>query len=280
MRDDRGFTLVEMVVAITISAILMGTIAMIMSRPLQSYVEQSRRSQLVDTSDRIGRMLGNDLAKALPNSVRIDNVGNVKVVQMLEVSDVLYYKQEPLGATPAQAAAGLKFTAADTLFDAYGSFTSNSSLLVINDMVGAAYGAGGVISADTSGAQAFGTHSVTLAPAFQFPNGSSSTNRLFAINKSPITYVCNLASGILTRFTDHARNAAMPADETDAQLNSPGSLSSVLATGVTACAFQCSLPPGNPCQRTLTFAATVTRGTAPDIDRIEIMRQFGVENTP
>jgi MSHA biogenesis protein MshO len=264
-----------MVVAITISAVLMGTIALIISRPVEAYAEQSRRNELIDTSDRIGRMLGNDLAKALPNSVRIQDFGNTKVLQMLEVTDVLYYQEE----SPAPASIGLNF-AGDTGFQAYGTLTSETTLLVIGDTAGAAYGNVDVITSvaiPTGAPRGFGAHDISFA-SFKFAS-SSSTNRAFAIKDAPITYVCNLISGRLTRFADHARDTSIPADEGAVQLNSVGASSSVVATGVTACALQCAAMIGNRCQQTLTFSATVERGVLPDVDRIRVTRSYRVENT-
>jgi MSHA biogenesis protein MshO len=272
-----GFTLVEMVVAITISAILMGTIAMLIGRPVEAYAEQSRRNELIDASDRIHRMLGNDLSKALPNSVRIQNFGNTQVLQMLEVTDVLYYQEE---LTPAQADVGLD-VAGDTRFQAYGSYTLNpTTLLVVNDTAGAAYGNAGVIAsvATPAAPQPLGAHTINFFPAFTFTNGPSPTNRIFAI-RAPITYVCNLTSGRLTRFANHARDTQIPVDESAAQLNSADAQSSVVATGLTACALQCAALNGNRCQQTLTFSATIERGAAPDIDRVLVNRNYRVENT-
>jgi MSHA biogenesis protein MshO len=269
-----------MVVSITISAILMGTIAMIMGAPVQTYLEQSRRNELIDSSERIGRMLENDLARALPNSVRISDFGNTKVMQILEVTDILYYQQQPSSPTPAQAAAGLDFISTDTEFDAYGSFSSDESLVVINNTDSAAYGNGGVmVTLPTQNATAFGRHRIGPLTPFQFTGGTSSTNRMFAIKDSALTYVCNLTTGRLTRFIDHARNSAIPVNESAPQLNSAGARSSVVAAGVTACVFGCSALIGNTCFTTLTFTATVSRGVTPEVDRIHVMRQFGVENT-
>jgi MSHA biogenesis protein MshO len=278
---QRGFTLIELVVSITISGVLMGAVALMMGAPVQTYLEQSRRNELVDASNRISRTLAIDLQKALPNSVRINDAGSTKVIQLIEVRDVLYYRDEP----PADAGLPiadqeLRFSSADNKFSAYGAFSGDPSLVVLGSNGNEAYGSGNVlVSLATPAATAFGPHAVSFATPFQFANGPSPTNRLFAIN-GPITYVCNLNTGRVTRFTNHARNPSMPVDETAPQLNSAGTKSSIVATGVTACSVQCSLPAGNPCQRTLTFAATVTRGNAPDDASINVMQQYPVENTP
>lgn len=273
----RGFTLLEMVVAITISGILMASVALIISRPVEAYNEQSRRNELIDASNRVGRMLGSDLAKALPNSVRIRNFANTSVVQMLEVTDVLYYQVEPPIPTAAQAAVGLNFTG-DTRFQAYGSYTQDS-LLVVNDTTGGAYANTGVISPPPTPnvTRVFGTYTLDFSPAFTFTSGSSPTNRMFAV-RGPITYVCNRTTGQVTRFAGHARDPAVPADESAAQLNSAGTQSSVIATGITACAVQCAATSGNRCLQTLTFSATVSRGVAPDADQVRVNRNYRVEN--
>ena len=221
--SERGFTLIELVVSITLSAILMATVALMMGAPVQTYLDQSRRNELVDASNRISRTLAIDLQKALPNSVRIDDFGSTKVVQMIEVRDVLYYRDEPPADTGLPIAdQELRFSSPDDKFFAYGAFTADPSLLVLGSNGNEAYGNGDVMtSVATPGATTLGAHSVTLSPAFQFANGPSPTNRLFAI-KGPITYICNLNTGRVTRFTDHARDLTMPVDETAPQLNSAG----------------------------------------------------------
>lgn len=283
--SQRGFTLVELVVGMVISTILAGMIAMLIGAPVDSYMQQARDSELVEASDRITRTLTADLSRALPNSVRISNVGNRSILQMLEVTDVVYFVPEPVGATPAQAAQGLNFSAADTQFTAYGSFVHSSAnpLLVVNNTgqgLFDAYSMNGVIVRNAApGGSAATTNDISVNPAFRFTNGAPITNRMFVVN-APITYICNRTTGFLQRFANHSVAANMPANESAAQLNSFGTQVTVVAMGVTACSLACAAGSTSPCQNTLTLAMNMSRGVAPDVSTTRVLHQVAVENTP
>ena len=103
-RHAGGFTLIELVVGIVLSAIVIGFAALFMSTPVDAYFAQSRRSGLVDSSDAITRRLADDLRHALPNSVRIRNAGTRAIVELLVVEKVAFYRPPLLvlreGPTP------------------------------------------------------------------------------------------------------------------------------------------------------------------------------------
>ena len=89
--SNRGFTLIELVVAIAISSIVVVFAAMFISAPLAAYDTHSRRAVLVaDTSGAWPRMQG-DLRSALPNSLRTGRNGNFVVIEMLPVLDMARY---------------------------------------------------------------------------------------------------------------------------------------------------------------------------------------------
>lgn len=50
MRGARGFTLIEMVVALALSAIVVGFAGVLISAPLKNYALQSERAQLVESA--------------------------------------------------------------------------------------------------------------------------------------------------------------------------------------------------------------------------------------
>lgn len=286
---QRGFTMVEMVVSLVVSSILMGMIAMIIGAPVDRYMEQRRRGELVDASDSITRMLTSDLARALPFSVRIRNSANISVLQMLEVIDVAYYVPEPPLPNAAQVLEGLSFTNNGDQFTAYGRFDglrrvnppSLPWLIVGHTGAGTfnAYSPANNIrisNAVPPPAPVMNGYPITLGAGFRFRNASV-TNRLFVV-RAPITYVCNRATGRLQRFTDHDFGAAPPANEAAPQLNSPGTVVSTLATGVTSCNVSC--PPTNTlCERTVTLSVTLSRGVAPNISALRVFQQAAVENT-
>jgi MSHA biogenesis protein MshO len=75
---SRGVTLIELVVVITISAIVATVLGTIIVRPIQGYQAQVRRAELVDAAEMALRRMGREIRLALPNSVRVrDSLGNV-----------------------------------------------------------------------------------------------------------------------------------------------------------------------------------------------------------
>ena len=91
----RGFTLIELVIAITISAIVVIFATMFIGAPLGAYETHSRRAELVaDTSGAWPRM-ETDLRAALPNSLRTRRNGNFVVLEMLPVAGVARYMDPP-----------------------------------------------------------------------------------------------------------------------------------------------------------------------------------------
>lgn len=280
---SHGFTLVELVVGMVISAILMGMIAMIMGSPVERYLEQSKRNDLVNASERITRMVGEDLKTALPNSVRVENYANTSVLQMLAVSDVVFYRESVIPPNPSQE---LSFTTTGDTFAVNGApFSQTRMWLVVNHqgLLGHdAYALTNVITrSDVPTSAVGGVATFTLDDAtFAFADGSPS-NRMFGVS-GPVTYVCNRTTGILRRFRMHAIDQSVPMDESADQLNSAGTDSTVVATGVFGCNLACSFMPNttNVCKSIVTFDVTMTRGEAPEDENLHLLQQFVVENMP
>lgn len=67
---ERGFTLFEMVMVMTIIGIISAVVAVFITAPIQAYGDSARRVALTDAADTAVRRMARDLHKALPNSVR------------------------------------------------------------------------------------------------------------------------------------------------------------------------------------------------------------------
>ena len=67
-----GFTLVELIVVIVVTAIVASFMVLFLDAPMQSYFAQTRRSDLVDSANRITRAVTADARTALPNSMRVN----------------------------------------------------------------------------------------------------------------------------------------------------------------------------------------------------------------
>ena len=75
LRRQRGFTLVEMVVAMVVIGIVAGMLAVFVGVPVRSYMDTTARVELADIADTATRRIARDVRLALPNSVRVDSSG-------------------------------------------------------------------------------------------------------------------------------------------------------------------------------------------------------------
>ncbi|MFH1495574.1 MAG: type II secretion system protein, partial [Pseudomonadota bacterium] len=84
IKFQRGFTLVEAVVAIVITGIVAAMVSMFIRVPIQQYMDAESRAAITDVADTALRRIGRDLRLALPNSVRVDPTG--KYIEFLMTS--------------------------------------------------------------------------------------------------------------------------------------------------------------------------------------------------
>ncbi len=70
-RRQRAFTLVELVMVIALAGVIAVMITTVMLRPLQGFVDQSRRAELVDLASTALNRMTRDIRLAVPNSVRV-----------------------------------------------------------------------------------------------------------------------------------------------------------------------------------------------------------------
>ncbi|NMM37559.1 MAG: type II secretion system protein [Glaciimonas sp.] len=221
---QRGFTLIEAIMVITITGILAGVVAIFIRTPVQSYFDVERRAEMTDTVDTALRRIGRDVRLALPNSVRVTKVGTVSYLEFLQTSDGGRYRADGPGDI-------LDFTATDTTFDVLGPpvamVAGAQNLLVVYNL--GIPGADAYQGDNTSPITAIdaATHIVTIN-AKQFP--LSSPGNRFQIISSPVTYACDPGTGNLTRFWNYPIQGAQPT----AFAGTPQAL---LATNVAGCTF-------------------------------------------
>src|SRR5882757_2299312 len=118
--SDKGFTLIELVVSISISAVLVSFMATFITTPMQAYFAQSRPTTLVASADTDLRMMAHDVHTALPNSVRLINGGGIVGIELLATIDQVNYR-DAQGAPDVQ---GVDFGTPDKNFSTMGTFRS------------------------------------------------------------------------------------------------------------------------------------------------------------
>lgn len=276
-RRARGFSLLELLVVLVITGIIGVSVSVFIRGPIQSYVDQSRRAELVDLAEVILQRMVRDIHRALPNSVRTDGT----TLELLSIKDTARYRTGPIpgpgGGNPARR---LQFNQADTAFNVMGPRAPDISIddrLVIYHLGdgqagGSAYQGDDVITADSGVNPVLSVdpsfpdeYRITLDPPGHQFAFESPTQRLYVV-EGPVTYFCDLASGALRRYSGYAIQPAMPADMTNGTL---------IASGVTQCAFSYSTGTASR-NAIVTLQVAITR----DGETVSLTRQAQVVNAP
>ena len=223
IEPQRGFSLIEMIIVIAITAIVGSMVALFLRVPLESYVAQDRRARLTDTADTALRRMGRDIRLALPNSVRVTSAGGVFYLEFLGTRSGGRYRAQGGGDI-------LDFTAVDTGFDVLGpaiDMRVGDLIAVYNLGIPGADAWAGNTLANYNGA-AGNVSNITIA-ATLFPLASPG-NR-FQVVEGPVSYVCDPAAGTLTRFWGYPVAAAQPT------VFAAGTPQALLANRVSTCNF-------------------------------------------
>lgn len=288
----RGFTLIELIVTMTLIGIIASVVAVFISTPITGYTQSVRRADLVDNAESALRRMGRDIRKALPNSLRVRISGTVTAVEMLEVLEGVRYR--------AQGAAGtdpLNFSAGDPDFDIIGSFRyiANGALPSTDRLV--IYNTGAVTGGSTpvDGQNAYAANGAGVGSSFPPPgshvisNSASSISissgnhvsvssprqfaftspqqRLYVID-TPISYICDTSTGLITRYSGYTFTSTQP-------ISNPGGTASALTSNVSSCSFtyQAGTSERNGM---ISMRLTLTRSG----ESVTLMHQVAVNNAP
>lgn len=95
MRRAHGFTLVELVMVIALAGLVGVMVATVLSRPMEGFVGQSRRAELVDIAAGALQRMSRDVRLAVPNSLRVSADG--QAVELLLIHSAARYRPNRLG---------------------------------------------------------------------------------------------------------------------------------------------------------------------------------------
>jgi MSHA biogenesis protein MshO len=271
----RGFSLVELIVVIVISGVIASVVGLFITGPIQGFLDQARRAELIDAGQLAMTRMGRDVRAALPNSVRISGTA----LELLLTLDGDRYRIEAPGAEDDR----LNFTTADTAFNTLvplvlptgSTFPLTASLAIFPlqpggaadpyDVADGVMTAPGTINASTvnNGGEVEGRIAM---PAHRF-SYDSPTRRVFLV-EGPVTYLCSPPQ--LLRYDGYAVSALQPVP--------PAGTPSVIADNVQACAFQYA--PGTAQRNGVVSIALSLAENAALTERVRLIRQIHVSNTP
>jgi MSHA biogenesis protein MshO len=243
-RLQRGFTLIEAIMVITLSGIIAAAVAVFIVVPVQAYFDAARRAELSDIVDTALRRMSRDFHSALPNSFRNP------VPECIEFLPTISGGRYRAAQNPGGDADILDFAVPDGGFDVLGVLdpvpVAGDRVVVFNLGVPGADAYRGAI--DNMARVAAGTNAshIVIDPPRLFPFPSPS--RRFSIvpdAEQAVFYVCRGAgtnaagdgTGTLFRYSHYGINTAAP-------LACPGAtgwpvqpITAVLATNVSRCAI-------------------------------------------
>ncbi|MDO8651996.1 MAG: prepilin-type N-terminal cleavage/methylation domain-containing protein [Undibacterium sp.] len=280
LQQQSGFTLIEAIMVMTITAVLAAGVAVFLRKPIDGYMDLARRTELSDITDTAVRRISRDLHLALPNSVRLPLAGN-SCLEFLPTTNGGRYR-----ADAGSPLAGNVFTTSAALssFDVFGPLSAAPAagdLIVVYNLGIAGANA---YSRDNMATVGAGTTAalITLNPAMQFPFASPG-NRFHVLSgtEQAVFYACTgvgvdaagNGTGTLFRLSAYGINAAEPAVcPTIATIpaNTP-----ILAQNVSACQF--------------TYASGVTErsglvsmrlGVTKSNEEVNIYHEVHVSNVP
>jgi MSHA biogenesis protein MshO len=275
-RRQGGFTLLELVLVIAITGIVATLVAVFIRQPIEAYVDQARRAELSDTADLALRRIARELARALPNSVRVDPGGTM--LEFLPVAASGRYR-----AAPAADGSGdfLDFdNPADTSFDVLGApidVAAGSQLVVYNlGLPGSdAYSGESRRALVSSGAALASLSYATGGTQFPF---RSPGNR-FQVVAAPVTYACLPGAGgtgQLRRYSGYPIQGAQPSDASAAPLAAlSGRNAALLADKVESCAFAFGVGPAARIG-VVTLYLTLAAGG----ERLTLVHQVHIDDSP
>lgn len=258
--------------AITITGIVAGMVAVFLRTPINAYFDTSRRVELSDIADTAARRVARDVQSALPNSIRVDASGHF--IEFVPVKAAGRYCIEAgtvatWASTPC--ADPLDFGTAGDTFDVFGppvKIDAGDSLVIYNlGIAGSDVYDGSSRRAGVANAAAQSNIGFTGAA---FPLESPS--KRFFVVATPVSYACDFATGRLLRYSGYAIPATQPT--TVAALDALAT-PAVLATSVSAC--------------TITYSAgamardglvVIALGVTQSGETVTLQHQVSVSNTP
>lgn len=264
--QQRGFTLVELIMVIVILGVVSSIVAVFIKQPIDAYFDTARRAALTDVADTAVRRMTRDIRKALPNSVRTPNN---QCLEFIPTKTGGRYRADVNASGNGDI---LNFAAADSSFDMLGA---NSPLadqaIAAGDLV-AVYnlgipGADAYAGANTSAVTGVGAGSLANETKISitsklFPLASGS-NRFHVIpsDEKVVAYVCD--GGKLYRTASTTLASACPTS------------GAVLAKNVASCDFVYN---GSNLQR--NALAQIKIDLTSNGETVSLYHEVNVNNTP
>lgn len=254
-----GFTLIELIIVITLMSAIGMLVAQLFSRPFTQYTDASRRAEIASLANAAINRMTIDLQNAVPNSVRVDNSsGTVTVLELMRVVDGGRYRYADDSDQSEIDALAPGYI--DAEFNVLGGLSTLTSIPVGYRLIVNPFNAAVLYSAAANPASGLGTitpasgftltltknviagisqeDKILMSAGFRFDIlGNGSPRKRFYITDTAVTFRCSETTGQLIRYTNYDVSAsvssAIPADADAALvLNNISSCEFIYAAGI------------------------------------------------
>ena len=217
--QQRGFTLVELILVIVITGIVAGMVAVFIQKPIEGYFDTVRRAALSEEADSALRFVARDLRSALPNSIACTASG----MTFVAIRSGGRFRE---AQTAANGGTPLVFGSESTTFDFIGSDAAattsdargnaipvaDSRVVVGNlglgvDACNSSYSTlataqnAATLSALAAGSATF-AKPTTYPPACELASATEPNpndrefGRFYVVDSTPVKYVCDKVNGL------------------------------------------------------------------------------------
>ncbi len=230
--NNKGISLIEMVISIAIIGILSSFISLLILRPIESYNVTKLRSELTDQAYVITHKIKNDIRSSLPNSLRITNNGNKIFLEMMLISDGGRYRTQNNSTLNGDI---LDFTISDNSFDLLShpiTFVGGEKIVIANKGITNYNAYNNDNMTDYFGATGTPVSNIVISPK-KFPLESEYQN-FFVVTKT-LTYVCDKDLKKITKYWGYSTSISQPNNISTAPLSTANS--ALLSNLVKDCSF-------------------------------------------
>jgi MSHA biogenesis protein MshO len=275
MKAQRGVTLVELVVVLTVVALVASIGATLVARIVAGRQDAHGRLTLAMSADAALARLADELQAALPNSVRVGTSGSETWIEWVPVLDGGRYRA---AADTVAAAPGDPLDlddAADNGFDVIGTAVTQApalSQLVVHNLGSAEADAYAGNNRRAGLVLGNGGRHVSFTAAGSLPPGNG-MQRFFIVG-TPLTVACRAVAGgfELRRYSGYGWLAAQPVTPAAVAAGS----STLLLGGLASCSAAYSNALANIGLLNLRLGLADAGSSA----RMELLQQLAVDNTP
>ena len=299
---NMGFTLIELVIVITIAGIVAVLAATMLGNQMLAYVDLTRRAQLTDQAETAVRQITRDVRHAVPNSLRVTTNGGNQYMEFVPIKDAGRYRSLAGDGSFDDDDEVLDFSVEDTSFQVLGRLplvSAGDRLVIYN--IGQVDGSGDPVNganiyadpADNPASSAvpvFDSHVITdssLALSYSGTNNNvmnisgsghqfafqSPQKRFYVVNQA-VSFICDSTNQTLWKYDGYDFESAQANSLSGSPL-SGATIKSTLIENVTECDFQYNA--GNA-QRSGLLTITLT--VSEDGERARLVHQVHVDNAP